>query len=76
MAIAKLNADIIKKYNLFSDVRINLYAKETHEEYVKAYEVFLRRKYWYADKLLWKMSTEELMEFNTMGERPYIQLER
>ena len=65
MAIAKLNADIIKKYNLFSDVRINLYAKETHEEYVKAYEVFLRRKYWYADKLLWKMSTEELMEFNT-----------
>jgi hypothetical protein len=65
MATAKLNEDVIKKYKLFSDVRINLYAKEKHEEYVKAFEVFLRRKYWYADKLLWKMSTDELMGFNT-----------
>ena len=61
----KLNEDIINKFKLFSDVRVNLYAKEKHEEYVKAFEVFLRRKYWYADKLLWKMSIEELYEFNT-----------
>ena len=50
---------------MFSDVRVNLYAKEKHEEYIKAFEVFLRRKYWYTDKLLWKMSIEELYEFNT-----------
>jgi hypothetical protein len=65
MATTKLNAEIVKKYNLFTDVRINLYAKEKHEEYIKAFEVFLRRKYWYADKLLWTMSIEELYEFNT-----------
>ena len=62
---AKLNEDIIKKFKLFSDVRINLYAKEKHDDYIKAFEVFLRRKYWYADKLLWKMTVEELYEFNT-----------
>jgi hypothetical protein len=65
MATTKLNAEIVKKYNLFTDVRINLYAKEKHEDYIKAFEVFLRRKYWYADKLLWTMSIEELYEFNT-----------
>ena len=65
MSNAKLNKDIINKYKLFSDVRINLYAKEKHEDYIKAFEVFLRRKYWYADKLLWKMTVEELYEFNT-----------
>ena len=65
MANAKINADIIDKYKLFSDVKINLYKKETHEEYIKAFKVFLRRKYWYADKLIWEMTIEELYEFNT-----------
>ena len=62
---AKLNEDVIKKFKLFSDVRINLYAKEKHEYYIKGFQEFLRRKYWYADKLLWKMTIEELYEFNT-----------
>ena len=62
---AKLNEDIINRFKLYSDVSVNLYAKETHKEYVKAFEVFLRRKYWYADKLLWTMPIEELYEFNT-----------
>tara|TARA_R110000824_G_scaffold194992_1_gene377646 strand:+ start:130 stop:2445 length:2316 start_codon:yes stop_codon:yes gene_type:complete len=63
-ATAKLNKDIINSFKLFSDVRVNLYAKEKHEYYVKEFEVFLRRKYWYADKLLWQMTTEELHDFN------------
>jgi len=62
---AKLNEDVIKRFKLYSDVNVNLYAKESHKEYVKAFEVFLRRKYWYAESLLWKMSIEELYEFNT-----------
>ena len=61
----KLNEDIVIKNELFSDVRVNLYAKVKHSDYIKAFEVFLRRKYWYADKLLWKMTVEELYEFNT-----------
>ena len=63
-ATAKLNKDIINSFKLFSDVRVNLYAKEKHEYYIKEFEVFLRRKYWYADKLLWQMTTEELHAFN------------
>tara|TARA_R110000796_G_scaffold179389_1_gene295931 strand:- start:3034 stop:5430 length:2397 start_codon:yes stop_codon:yes gene_type:complete len=62
---AKLNVDVINKYNLFSDITVNLYAKENHADYIKAYEVYLRRKYWYADTLLWMMSNEELYNFNT-----------
>ena len=60
----KLNEDIVIKNELFSDVKVNLYAKENHKDYIKAFEVFLRRKYWYADKLVWKMTIEELYEFN------------
>ena len=40
----KLNEDIVLKYDLFSDVQINLYVKEKHSDYIKAFEVFLRRK--------------------------------
>ena len=63
----KLNADIVIKNKLFSDIKVNLYAKVKHSDYVKAFEVYLRRKYWYADKLLWKMTIEELYEFNVDG---------
>tara|TARA_R110001606_G_scaffold94597_1_gene209640 strand:- start:118 stop:2445 length:2328 start_codon:yes stop_codon:yes gene_type:complete len=60
----KLNEDVVIKNELFSDVRVNLYAKENHDDYIKAFEVFLRRKYWYADKLVWKMTVAELYDFN------------
>jgi len=60
----KLNEDIVLKYDLFSDVQINLYVKEKHSDYIKAFEVFLRRKYWYADTMLWEMSNEALGVFN------------
>ena len=59
----KKNKDIVRRFELMNDLRIDLYPKEKIDYYIKAFEVFLRRKYWYSDKLLWEMSENELKGF-------------
>jgi len=47
----KLNSKIIKRYSLMSGLSLNLWQKEKTEQYIREYEIFFRRKYWYLDKL-------------------------
>ena len=55
----KLNEGVIRRFNLFDNVIIDLYEKTNLEGYIKAYEVFLRRKYWNEDKLRFTLSKKE-----------------
>jgi hypothetical protein len=57
----KLNKDVLKKFDLFKDVRLDLYTKGSVKEYIKAYEVYLRRKYWSADELVFTMEASEYL---------------
>lgn len=47
----KLNEDIIIKNSLLRGLRLNTYKKDKLDYYVKEYEVFLRRKYYFLDEL-------------------------
>ena len=47
----KLNAEIIKRFSLMSGISLNLWQKEKTEQYIREYEIFFRRKYWYLEKL-------------------------
>lgn len=49
----QLNAEIIEETGVFDRVEVDLYPKETLKGYQKAYEVYLRRKYWDAPVLVW-----------------------
>jgi hypothetical protein len=55
----KANKEVLTRFNLFDDIRINLYQKEKTEYYIKAYEVFLRRKYWNEDKMRFTLTKDE-----------------
>ena len=49
--MVKENRNVVQKFNLFSNVKLDLYPKDTLEQYIKSYEVYLRRKYWTLDEL-------------------------
>jgi len=62
----KTNKAILKKLNLFDDISIDLYEKPStniftsRDGYIKAYEVFLRRKYWSDDKMRFTLNKDEV----------------
>lgn len=60
----KKNSDVLRRFDLLQDVKPDLYPKTNTKEYLKAYEVFLRRKYYYVDKLVWKM---DLFEYASLS---------
>lgn len=47
----KINEDIIIKNSLLNGLKLNLYKKEKLDYYVKEFEVYLRRKYYFLEKL-------------------------
>jgi hypothetical protein len=47
----KINAKVIKRYSLMSGLSLNLWQKEKTEQYIREYEIYFRRKYWFLDKL-------------------------
>lgn len=47
----KLNEDTIKLYSLMEGLKVDVYSKESLAQYKKAFEVFLRQKYWHFDTL-------------------------
>lgn len=55
----KENKAVLSRFKIFDDIRIDLYQKEKTEYYIKAYEVFLRRKYWYEDKMRFTLTENE-----------------
>ena len=55
----KENRFVLNKFNLFDDIRIDLYQKEHTAYYIKAYEVFLRRKYWKEEKMRFTLTKDE-----------------
>ena len=68
----KLNREVLKEFDLFSDIRLNIYPKvnrkgvntDNTKDYVREMEVFLRRKYWDAPKLVFKMKPFEYLHLS------------
>jgi hypothetical protein len=60
----KLNKAVLERFNLFNDVRLDLHPKLKTTDYIKAYEVYFRRKYWYADKLPFEMVDYEYLHLS------------
>ena len=57
----KQNKAVLTRFNLFDDVRVDLYQKDKTAYYIKAYEVFLRRKYWNEDKMRFTLTKKEAL---------------
>ena len=49
----QLNRGIVESTGVFDKVEVDLYPKESLNGYQKAYEIYLRRKYWDAPVLAW-----------------------
>ena len=65
----KENEKVVTRFNLFSNVKLDLQPKEKLYQYVKAYEVYLRRKYWHLDVLPFlKKEITLLKDFDTISE--------
>ncbi len=47
----KINAKIIKRYSLMSGLSLNIYKKEKTYQYIREFEIYFRRKYWFLDTL-------------------------
>jgi len=47
----KLNAKVIQRYSLMSGLSLDLWKKQKTEQYIRAFEIYFRRKYWELDKL-------------------------
>jgi hypothetical protein len=47
----KLNSKIIKRYSLMSGLSLNLWKQDKTEQYIRAFEIYFRRKYWELDQL-------------------------
>ena len=60
----KLNSDIIESKNLTKDLRLNLYQKDTLNTYIKEFEVYLRRKYYYLTNLPFVCDYDALESLN------------
>lgn len=68
----KLNRAVLKQFDLFSDIRLNIYPKDNRKgvnvdntkDYIREMEVYLRRKYWDADKLPFKMKPFEYLHLS------------
>lgn len=48
-----INKEIVQKGCYFDDIHLDLYSKEKLKDYKYAYEIYLRRKYWYLEELPW-----------------------
>lgn len=60
----KLNKSVLERFELFTDIRLNIYPKDKTTLYIKELEVFLRRKYWSADKLPFEMLDYEYLHLS------------
>lgn len=68
----KLNRGVLKQFDLFSDIRLDLYPKvnrkseksDNTKDYIREIELFLRRKYWDAEKLPFKMKDFEYLHLS------------
>lgn len=47
----KLNTDIIEEKELMKGLKLNIYRKENIEGYIKEFEIYFRRKYYFLDEL-------------------------
>ena len=56
----KLNEDIIIKNSLLNGLKINIQPKDNLSYYVKEYEIYLRRKYYYLDDLPFEKTPNEI----------------
>ena len=60
----KLNQGVIERFDLFTDIQLNIYPKDTTKAYIREFEVFLRRKYWSGAKLPFEMLDYEYLHLS------------